>query len=273
MVRRITLAIVALAGAVANAQNAKATYSASELFAQSSRTLNAPIVYEEPGMFDATVLRFEYKSGLSADIYRPAGAPAAARLPLILCASNLAKPKAVERYGKGFLDTATVVSWNAFLAAGGGVAVAAAEVSATAAEDTEDFIAVLRRDAAELGIDPERIAVMGSSAAATLALSLAQSGSPIAGRVRGLAILYGNLSMMAEPPAKEVPVLVVIAGKDGAAIVRALRSVTDAMKRNGNDVTVVEYSEAYHAFDSSQPGPRTTAVLLEVRDFLLKALQ
>jgi hypothetical protein len=186
MSKRLAIAVFSLSVAAISAQSGGVKLLAAELFVASSRTLVAPLAYEEPGMFDARVYRFEYKPGLFADIYRPDGAAENLALPLVLCTSPYSKAKSIERHGKGFIDTSAVVSWSAFLA-GGGMAVAAPEISSEAARDLDDFAAVLRNRAPELGVDPERIVLFGSSAGAPQAWRLAQSASPLAGKVRSIA--------------------------------------------------------------------------------------
>ncbi len=271
--RRMTaLALMALALAASAAQGRGEWTDAARLFAASSRTLVEPLVYEEPGMFDAKVFRFEYKPGLFADVYRPAGAAAGEALPLVLCASPYSRTRAVERHGVGIIDTSLVVSWNAFLAAGG-VAVAAPEISSEAAKDMGDFLAVLRSRASELGVDPDRVALLGSSAGAPQAWSLALPGSPLSGKVRSLAILYGVLSPMSEPPAPGVKLLFVIAGKDSPSYVRTQRGLVESMGKAGVDVTSIEYALGRHGFDASQRGDESTKILLAVREFLVKSLE
>jgi hypothetical protein len=134
------------------------------------------VVYRIQGMDDVTVRRdVEYRTtgagALTSDIYYPPGTKSgAARIPAVVFVAGFPDAGYEAKVGCKFKEMGSSVSWARLTAAAG-----VAAVTYTNREPEPDLHALLRyvrRHAATLGIDADRLGVFASSGNVPLALSL-----------------------------------------------------------------------------------------------------
>ena len=139
------------------------------------------VVYRIPGMDGVKVLRdVEYGGGdagvLTMDIYYPPDFQSGARLPAVVVVAGYPDVGFELKVGCKFKEMGSFISWGRLMAATGLVA-----ITYTNREPTTDLHALLqyvRRRAAPLGIDENRIGVWACSGNVPLALSvLMQEGN------------------------------------------------------------------------------------------------
>jgi acetyl esterase/lipase len=246
------------------------------------------LVYTIAGAADVAVERdhiYRTDQGpLGFDLYRPPHATAPS--PVVILVSGLPDPGVAAMLGKPIKDWASYQGWARMIAASGIVGIL--YLNRTSG-DVVALVHHLRANAAELGIDPERIGVWASSGHAPTALALFAHQ-----RLACAALLYGYLLDLdgatavadaaaqyhfAVPPValeelpRDRPMLVVRAGRDVIPGIDAtLQRFVAAAHARQLPVTLIEHAEAPHAFDLIDDSPRTREVIEETLGFLRRAL-
>ena len=72
---------------------------------------------------------------------------------------------------------------------------------------------------------------------------------------------------------KDFGMLAVRAGKDYAAFLTDMNELTDWAQRKGVEVTIVDYADAVHGFDTSMDTPRTREIIGQTLEFMKEHLQ
>lgn len=243
------------------------------------------------GMTVSTV-RFRGSAGddLELDLYRPsrAGTPA-----VVVLVSGYSDPGFARVTGTPFRKMVWTTSWARLFASAGLAAVTYAGVEPF--EDLVSLLRVLRQRAGEWRLDASRIGLFASSGHVPTALGALMRDCPAG--VRCAALLYGYMLDLAgtehtlaasetfrfshpaagrtvdelQPGAR---LLVVRAGRDAMP---GLNETIDAFVRaavaRNLDLTLVNHSDAPHAFDLVHDTPRSRSVIGEVVAFLREALQ
>jgi acetyl esterase/lipase len=195
-------------------------------------------------------------------------------------------------FGVKFKNMAMSVSWGQLAAASGLVAIA--YTNREPAPDLEALLLHLRRHAAALGIDADRIGLWASSGNVPLALWAAMG----AGReyLKGAALLYGymldldgatavaeaaQLYRFANPNAgksvddlpRGLALFIVRAGQEQFAQLNASidRFVARALTLN-HPITVVNHANGPHAFDLLQDSETSRDIIRQVLSFLRSQL-
>ena len=232
---------------------------------------------DQPGRYvteiftPATVSTTEYTAGLKADVYQPADDPAACRVAVVLV------------HGGGFTqgDRAggAEQGWGNALAARGYVAVqidyrlgdgggfiletatdpSRAAVVDNAIEDAQTALDWVRSSAAELGVDPQRVAIGGTSAGAMTAAGVALTATGDS-RPCTLVSISGAITddwVGADP----VSGLFVHGDADDVVPYASSVSAVDEINGAGGDATLVTISGAGHELTGiPQPEVITAAV-------------
>ncbi len=230
------------------------------------------LVYDLPEMYQVKVKTTQYQTlsqpakMLAMDVLYPPNWHPGLRLPAVLFANDF--PLSSE-YGKCGKSCYPYPSWGRLVAANGLIAVA---YDSDYANDLEAVAEHIRSNAADLGIDGDRLGVMGVSSDAALAESFAYQANR--DYVKFVVLYYGylftpdnlgrdefnqvgqNLFYAAELPdvkqlRADLPVLIVRCGLDHAGDLESTDHFVTLAQAAGAPVTLIKFDEGSHMFDSS----------------------
>lgn len=225
------------------------------------------------------------------------------RVDLFYPVARAGEPLAAVIFVIGYPDDATSIGplfeyahyrdWAHIVTSAGmvGVLYAVRDPVADLAQVT-DFVAT---EGTRLGVDPERVALWSASANVPTALHYARSQNRLS--PRAVVLYYGLMPTpddfqdernqaasaragFALPPyepdhsyPQDLPLLVVRAGRDASAALLASidRFVAYGLSEN-LDLSVVNYPEGQHSFDSRDDTPETRRVITDTLDFLVAHL-
>jgi acetyl esterase/lipase len=257
--RRIPLALAA----------ALATTLAGEAPAAGSRSIHDPttwpIVWAEPGA-EQTVsregIRYATLAGraLHLDMVTPPDPAPPAGRPAVVFLSGFgddpARPlKSWEIYR----------TWMRTVAARGVVGVMGETDARDVPGSFAALFAYLADHGGELGIDPARLAVWVCSGNVSGALPFLQSKQAPAG-IRAAAILYGAAKV--ETLRTDLPVLLVVAGRDGPELLEQERALAAQALAARAPWTVLDAPALPHAFDAFDTSEASRAAIAQVLAFL-----
>jgi len=253
------------------------------------------VVYRVPGMDRVQVRRnIVYRTAgdtrLELDVYSPSAAPAGPRRPAVVLVHGGPIPEAARPK-----DWAIFVSYGELLAASGLTAVTfnhrfhEPRRLGDAAGDVEAAVAYARGHAAELGIDPERIALWAFSGGGPLLSAPLREQWPF---VRAIVAYYAVLDLQVPPPGatsditdetrrafsplahlaragdKAPPLLVARAGRDNAWLNATIdRFVQEAVARNAA-LELITHPAGQHGFDVLDDDDRSREIIARTLDFL-----
>jgi dienelactone hydrolase len=261
------------------------------------------MVYRIPGMDAVEVRRdVEYRAAdaaagaLTMDVYYPPGAKAGAPVPAVVLVAGFPDPGYEAKLGCKFKETGSSRSWGRLLAASGLAAIT--YTNREPAADIHALLAHLRRTAAALGIDADRLGLWATSGNVPVALSVLMREDP--GRVKCAVLCYGytldldGSGRVAEASAKwgfvnpcagksvadlpaRVPLFVARAGRDEIPHLNETldRFLAHALTHN-LPVTLTNHPAAPHAFDLFDDSGASREVVRQALAFtqshLLKAV-
>jgi dienelactone hydrolase len=230
--------------------------------------LMRPVVLTLPGMEKAEVRRdVVYKTEgdrtLSLDLYLPPGTPAGARLPAVIFINGVGDPPAdsglprVKEWGQ-------YTSWPRLVAASGMAAVTYESRGEAADADANDLLDYVRKNAAALRVDENRLSLWSCSANVRAGLSATMQ--PGRTYIRSAVFYYGPMPLPSVRP--EAPIFVARAGYDDPQLNNSL----DAYVRRALDaeaqVTFVNYADGQHAFDVRDDTERSREIVRQTLDFI-----
>ena len=249
------------------------------------------VVYRLPGMDAVTVRRdVEYRQtetgALTMDVYSPAESKAPA--PAVLFVTGYPDAGFQKMLGCKLKEMGSYVSWGQ-LAAASGLAAVTYENQDPAA-DAFEVLRYVRRNAASLGIDGDRIGVWSCSGNVPTALSVLMQESQ--DFLRCAVLCYGIMLDLdgstgvagsaaqwrfANPTAGRsvedfppgLPLFIARAGRDEFPHLNESidRFMVKALARN-LPVTLVNHAEAPHAFDIVQDNETTREIIRQILAFL-----
>jgi acetyl esterase/lipase len=225
-------------------------------------TVGSAIALQLPGMHLAKVKRNQtYVSGYALDVYRPQRATG--RLPAVVFVHGNARSASPK-------DDGVFVGWGQLAAASG-----LAGVVLNHGEDPAHVVAAvryLRRNAARLGIDANRLCLAGFSAGVQLSMLPALQGK--LGELRCAVGYYGplhaeleQLSPLAHLRKDAPPTLLAKAGRDNPAINRSIDRYVARARTIGARVELVVQPSGPHGFETTKTD-RTRTVLRRTLAFL-----
>ncbi len=239
--------------------------------------------------------RMSDEGPLDLDLYYPPDAnPAEAALPAVVFVLGYADAGARARLGCAFKEMESFIGWARLVAASGAVAVAYG-TSRVPADDAGAVLRYVRDNAAELRIDPRRIAVWACSGHGPTAMSTLMADAPFC---PACAVLYYAYTLdldgaagvadaartfnFANPVAGRsvadladgIPTLIVRAGLDEMPQLNAAldRMVMEALARN-LPLTVVNHATGSHAFDLVNDDAASRRVIRQTLAFLREQLR
>jgi len=253
------------------------------------------VVYTLPGMETAAVQRnVVYKTAgepeapLHMDVYAPAGVDKGERRPAVVFVHGGPVPRA------GAKDMGVFVSYGQLAAASGFAGITfnhrfySPDLAAQADDDVADLVAYVRKNAADLGVDRDRIAVWAFSGGG---LFLARwIGEPPA-YLRALVSYYAVLDIREPPPGqpdklssdvrarlspvarlatstRPVPLLIARAGQDNPYINTTVNAfVAEALKQN-LPFELLNHPDGRHGFDILDDDARSREIVARTLAFL-----
>lgn len=249
-------------------------------------------VLSVPGMDDVPVRRnVPYRSGaageLVMDIYSPPGDQGLGPSPAVIFVVGYADVALLRLAGFTLKDMASYVSWGQHAALSGITGITYS--SATPLDDAEFVLRYVRRHAADLDVDPERIGIWAASGNGPTALSLLMSGRA---RLRyavlcntymldtdgssTVADMSAAIGFAAPAVAKSVadlpaatPLFVVRSGKDEVPGLNETidRFVAGAIAANRR-ITLVNLPDAPHSFDTSHDCAASRSAIEQILAFM-----
>lgn len=225
-------------------------------------------VLKLPGMEKAEVRRdvvykTEGERALKLDLYLPPGAPDSARLPVVVFVNGVGDPPP----GSGtprLKEWGQYTSWPRLVAASGMAAVTYESRGEEADADGDDLLEYVRKNAAALRIDENRLSLWSCSANVRVGLSATMQ--PGRSYIRSAVFYYGVMGLPIVRP--EVPIFVARAGYDSPQLNQTL----DAYVRRALDaeaqVTLVNYADGRHAFDLRDDTERSREIIRQTLDFI-----
>jgi len=251
------------------------------------------VVYQPPGVEAVTVRRdLEYRStdagALTMDLYYPPGSARDARLPAVVFVAGYPDLGFQRILGCKFKEMGSCTSWGRLAAASGLVAIA--YTNREPAADVHALLQYVRRRAAALGIDADRIGLWASSGNVPLALSVLmqedRAGLKCAVLCYGYMLDLDGSTWVAEaakqwgfvnpcvgksvedlPP--ETPLFIVRAGRDQTPHLNETldRFLVQALRCNV-PIAFANHSEAPHGFDLFHDSETSREIIKQTLAFL-----
>ncbi len=245
------------------------------------------LAYELPGMDDVEVVNLTYTSHdgvpMTMDIYYPAGTSPGDQPPVVIFGMGYRLSRQRLRNANFY------TSWGRLVAAAGMVGIVYDTEEPD--QDIETLLAFIQENAADLRLDPEQIGLMSTSANVPTVMSYlmkeGRNGIQFGVYYYGLSLtpdhayfdalisncttrgcLYAELSDVSyvDP---DLPLFVVKAGQDfiphlNEAMDHFIKYVEDA----GADVTVIDYEDGVHGFDTEQKTDESAEIIAQTVEFM-----
>lgn len=261
--------------------------------AQREHISKRALVYRIPGMEGVTVRRdVQYRTSgavaLTMDIYYPPDSPGGSRTPAVVFALGYSDSGAEKLLGCKLKEMASYVSWARLAAVSGLVAIT--YTNHEPAADARALLRYVRGNAAELGIDENRLGVWACSGNVPLALSLLMSEA--SEHVKCAVMCYGHMldtggatdvaeaaktfgfvnpcagKSVGDLP-RDLPLFIARAGRDQFPHLNETidRFLAEALSRN-LPVTFTNHAEAPHAFDLFDDSETSREVIRQILGFM-----
>ncbi len=230
----------------------------SSAWAQTSDRFMAPLpAAGEIAVQKDVVYRTDGAVRVAFDLYLPA--KSSGPLPVVIFVNGIGAP-----WMRGH---AQYTGWAQAVTARGLAGITMDSREATVDDDLRALIAHLTTNAAALGVDASRVALWSCSANVRRGLPLAQSfGAP----VRSAVVYYGTADQSSYR--RDLPVLFVRAGQDGAGLNRALEAMIAKALADNAPVEAINVAAGVHGFDVRDDTEATRAAISGTLDFLAKTL-
>ena len=121
-----------------------------------------------------------------------------------------------------------------------------------ATADGQEAVKIVRARAAEWGLNPERIGMMGFSAGGFVSASVALANEP-SSRLAFVAPIYGALWQDITIPADAPPFFTAVASDDGIAVEPCVR-LHEAWRKAGRSAEIHVYAQGGHGFGMRKQG-------------------
>jgi acetyl esterase/lipase len=223
------------------------------------------VVYAVPGM-DRVVVRanvpFKKIEGgeLKLDLYYPPNAKPGEKLPAVVFINGVG-----DQPSSKLKDWGIYKSWGRLVAASGwiGVNFEARGPYDQSGPDIRDAFAFLRKDAANLGIDADRIAAWVCSGNVMSGLAVVMND--VDAGVRGAVVYYGDSKV--EKLRTDLPVYFVRAGRDNPNLNSKIDEMWKRAIAAGAPWTMVNAPTSQHAFDAFDETDESRRIVRETLDF------
>lgn len=245
-----------------------------------------------PGMDDVPVRRnVPYRSdaagALALDVYSPPGDRGRGPFPAVIFVVGYADVALMQLAGFTIKDMACYVSWGQLVALSGITGISYS--SAAPLEDADTVLHYVRRHAADLDVDPERIGIWAASGNGPTALSLLMSeqarlryavlcntymldldgSSTVADMSAAIGFAAPTRAKSVENLPARTPIFVVRSGKDEVPGLNGTidRFVARAIEANRR-ITFVNLPDAPHSFDTSHDTAESRLTIEQILAFM-----
>ena len=244
---------------------APAALAAAELARSIHDPTGYPLVWSQPGAESVVartglVFARPLDRDLALDLYPPPGVGAGERRPAVVFLAGFGDDPAAP-----LKSWEIYRSWLRTVAARGYVGVMGESDPRDVPGSLTALFRFLGERGDELGIDSGRLLVWACSANVRGALPFVMGEGAPRGVVAA-ALLYG--AGEAERVRADLPVLLVIAGRDGPELLAEERALAGQARAAGAPWTVVEAPGLPHAFDAFDRSPESLATVAQVLGFI-----
>jgi acetyl esterase/lipase len=245
-----------------------------------------------PGMHKVVVQNVPYRTvddtSLTMDIYYPPDMKADERLPVVIFVFGYTDSAAKQLVGSPLKDYDQYTSWGRLAAASGLIALT---YQTQQPDDLEALVQYTRKNAASMNIDADRIGLWSCSANVPTAVSFAmQRGreylkfavfyyghlltpdNEVREQIDGLCSSRGCYAAElrdVEELRKDLPLFVVRAGRDTVPFVNeSIDHFMSAAAASDMLITLVEYAEGAHGFDTERWTDRSSEIIEQTLEFM-----
>jgi hypothetical protein len=200
-----------------------------------------------------------YVRNLAFDLYRPAHA--AGPVPVVVFLNGI---------GADWMrQHVQYTSWPRAVTARGLAGISMDSGESTVEADTRALVDHLRKNAATLGVVPDRIVFWMCSANVRKGLPLVLGGA--LPETQGAVVYYGTADLKSFPP--DIPVLFARAGLDNPGLNDGLDALVALAVRENRPVELVNLPGAVHGFDLRDDDVATRQAIARTLDFMEAALK
>lgn len=245
------------------------------------------LAYELPGMEDVEVVNITYgfheDQPLTMDVYYPPGTPPDAQLPVVIFGLGY------RMSSESLRDAHFYTSWGRLVAAAGMVGISYDTEQPD--RDLETLMVFIKDNAMALRVDPTQIGLMSSSGNVPTVMSYlmqeGRNGIQFAVYYYGLSLTpdhkyseaFGEscaqrgclVNELAEVTyvGPELPLFIVKAGRDFIPnINEGMDHFVNYVREAGAPVTVVEYEDGRHGFDTQQKTEESAEIIAQTVEFM-----
>jgi dienelactone hydrolase len=236
------------------------------LFAQFN-PVNNPMVYHEPAMDKVTVQKgLVYKTVnqdtvLTFDVYYPPKYSKKTPLPVVVFASGIMQIPSWQIYK----------DWASLVAAHGMIAITYQGRFEKGIQDMNDLLAQVQKQAGELKVDPNKVAIWACSANGQIGWPTANN--PTNELIKAVAIYYGVIPAQERMVnRKNLEILLVRAGLDSYSLNQGMDELMANALKSDTHVEFINYPQGQHAFDGVDNTPRSKEIILQTIDFFKRNL-
>lgn len=225
------------------------------------------VQHRVPGMEDVTIredvaFRTVGDRALRADFFYPAGHSDAEPAPAVIFFNG----GDGSRRNK---ETAHFVSWAQLAAASGMVGVTFDSRPGEAVADFDALMNFMQRNAGQLGVDADRVAIWSCATGVPAAVRAAMGDRP---GVRGFVAYYGGVESETVLGRRDVPMLVVMAGRDSDQNREETVNLGASALVTNAPLVFLNYPEGEAGFEIRNPGPKTARLVQRTLDFFEECL-
>ncbi|MGH9901289.1 MAG: hypothetical protein ACRD68_05550, partial [Pyrinomonadaceae bacterium] len=234
--------------------------------AQQQDPLRRPVVYTLPGAEQVVVERdLTYRTvegvALKMDVYAPPNLKEGTRLPAVIFVNGVGDPPAGRPKLK---EWGQYTSWGRLVAASGMVAVTYESRELEPYKDTESAIDYVRRNAAALKVDENKIGVWACSANVRIGLPLVMEGGHKF--IRSAVFYYGPMD--APTMRQDIPLFVARAGFDNANLNNSIDEFMRQAVAEDVPATFVNYADGQHGFDLVDDNDKSREIVRQTLEFI-----
>lgn len=250
------------------------------------------VVYKIPNMDEVEVQNVKYKTvdhtALTMDIYYPPSLKRGSRLPVVIFVIGYADSTAIRMIGSKIKDIGQYISWGQLSAASELIAITYETQQPDA--DINELISNIRRNAASLMIDENKIGVWSCSGNVPTALSVIMQeprdylkcavlyygfmldrdeSHKVAEMAEKVGFIYPLGTKTFEDLPQDVPLFIVRTGLDKTPHLNETidHFVGEAVARNVQMV-FINYANGHHAFDILDDNDKSREIIRQTLEFM-----